>query len=228
MSFKKEINSFHLQLDPIDQSLLKSPSSKRNSVSSLKSADDKSSICTLPEDSVKKEKINGENEKNEKNEDSESNNDKEGKRISYFNDPFEEMSLKEFPKPNKVLLNRIKDEFDIAAEEIQYPLVLKEEILKSSKEKLLESYKTALDDLNHNIKKLIIIRTALKKKEMINCENEVDKEVMKRLEDECFLTEDENVKKLAEDCIDERTREDYINEGKELNIHEILCIRIYV
>lgn len=225
MSFKKEIHSFHQQLDPIDQSLLRSPSSKRSSVSSLILADDKSSIFTLPEDSYKKEKIKVENVKNE---DSESNNDKEGKRVSFFNDPFEEMSLKEFPKPNKILLNRIKDEFDIAAEDIQYPLVLKEEILKNSKEKLLESYKTALDDLNHNIKKLIIIRTALKKKEMINCENEVDKEVMKRLEDECFLTEDENVKKLAEDCIDERTREDYINEGKELNIHEILCIRIYV
>lgn len=228
MSFKKEIHSFHQQLDPIDQSLLRSPSSKRSSVSSLILADDKSSIFTLPEDSSKKEKIKGINVKIEETEDSESNNDKEGKRISFFNDPFEELSLKEFPKPNKVLLNRIKDEFDIAAEEIQYPLVLKEEILKNSKEKLLESYKTALDDLNHNIKKLIIIRTALKKKEMINCENEVDKEVMKRLEDECFLTEDENVKKLAEDCIDERTREDYINEGKELNIHEILCIRIYV
>lgn len=225
MSFKKEIHSFHQQLDPIDQSLLRSPSSKRSSVSSLILADDKSSIFTLPEDSYKKEKIKVENVKNE---DSESNNDKEGKRVSFFNDPFEEMSLKEFQKPNKILLNRIKDEFDIAAEDIQYPLVLKEEILKNSKEKLLESYKTALDDLNHNIKKLIIIRTALKKKEMINCENEVDKEVMKRLEDECFLTEDENVKKLAEDCIDERTREDYINEGKELNIHEILCIRIYV
>lgn len=228
MSFKKEIHSFHQQLDPIDQSLLRSPSSKRSSVSSLILADDKSSIFTLPEDSSKKEKIKGVNVKIEETEDSESNNDKEGKRISFFNDPFEELSLKEFPKPNKVLLNRIKDEFDIAAEEIQYPLVLKEEILKNSKEKLLESYKIALDDLNHNIKKLIIIRTALKKKEMINCENEVDKEVMKRLEDECFLTEDENVKKLAEDCIDERTREDYINEGKELNIHEILCIRIYV
>lgn len=106
-----------------------------------------------------------------------------------------------------------------------YPLIINDEILNFSKESLLDYYNKTLGKLNDVMKRLVVIRVVLKKKGLINHEDENDKEVINRMENELYINKDEMIKKVIEDCLDDRTLDDYLMEGKELGLNDIISIK---
>lgn len=116
---------------------------------------------------------------------------------------------------------------DIVKENVNnfnYPLTIKDEILNFSKESLLDYYNKTLGRLNDVMKRLVVMRVVLKKKGMINHEDENEKEVINRMENELYVNKDEMIKKVIEDCLDDRTLDDYLMEGKELGLNDIISI----
>lgn len=104
-----------------------------------------------------------------------------------------------------------------------YPLIINDEILNFSKESLLDYYNKTLGKLNDVMMRLVVIRVVLKKKGLINHED--DKEVINRMENELYINKDEMIKKVIEDCLDDRTLDDYLMEGKELGLNDIISIK---
>lgn len=116
---------------------------------------------------------------------------------------------------------------DIVKENVNnfnYPLTINDEILNFSKESLLDYYNKTLGRLNDVMKRLVVMRVVLKKKGMINHEDENEKEVINRMENELYVNKDEMIKKVIEDCLDDRTLDDYLMEGKELGLNDIISI----
>lgn len=117
---------------------------------------------------------------------------------------------------------------DIVKENVNnfnYPLTINDEILNFSKESLLDYYNKTLGRLNDVMKRLVVMRVVLKKKGMINHEDENEKEVINRMENELYVNKDEMIKKVIEDCLDDRTLDDYLMEGKELGLNDIISIK---
>lgn len=106
-----------------------------------------------------------------------------------------------------------------------YPLTINDEILNFSKESLLDYYNKTLGRLNDVMKRLVVMRVVLKIKGMINHEDENEKEVINRMENELYVNKDEMIKKVIEDCLDDRTLDDYLMEGKELGLNDIISIK---
>lgn len=109
---------------------------------------------------------------------------------------------------------------------LEYPLIINE-IISLPKEMLIESYKNTLENMKNEIKKLLILRIALKKNGMRNNENEIDKEVLKRFENELYLNNDDNIKNIIEKYLNEEIDDNYIIEGKELGIDDMIINKIY-
>lgn len=140
-----------------------------------------------------------------------------GTKVLYF------LPSSEGKEHKKVDLNQLLNK---SINNLEYPLIINE-IISLPKEMLLESYKNTLEDMKNEIKKLLILRIALKKNGMRNNENEIDKEVLKRFENELYLNNDNNIKNIIEKYLNEEIDENYIIEGKELGIDDMIINKIY-
>lgn len=140
-----------------------------------------------------------------------------GTKVLYF------LPSSEGKEHKKVDLNQLLNK---SINNLEYPLIINE-IITLPKEMLLESYKNTLENMKNEIKKLLILRIALKKNGMRNNENEIDKEVLKRFENELYLNNDDNIKNIIEKYLNEEIDDNYIIEGKELGIDDMIINKIY-
>lgn len=140
-----------------------------------------------------------------------------GTKVLYF------LPSSEGKEHKKVDLNQLLNK---SINNLEYPLIINE-IISLPKEMLIESYKNTLENMKNEIKKLLILRIALKKNGMRNNENEIDKEVLKRFENELYLNNDDNIKNIIEKYLNEEIDDNYIIEGKELGIDDMIINKIY-
>lgn len=140
-----------------------------------------------------------------------------GAKVLYF------LPSSEGKEHKKVDLNQLLNK---SINNLEYPLIINE-IISLPKEMLIESYKNTLENMKNEIKKLLILRIALKKNGMRNNENEIDKEVLKRFENELYLNNDDNIKNIIEKYLNEEIDDNYIIEGKELGIDDMIINKIY-
>lgn len=111
----------------------------------------------------------------------------------------------------------------------EYPLNFTNDIEILDKDDIINIFKSKLDNINKEIKELLILKLILKKRKFF-MDNEIEKEITERFLFELSLTDDDNMKNLLEECINEYDNSEeeidikkYLQIGKDMGIEDRVC-----
>lgn len=125
-------------------------------------------------------------------------------------------------KLNLIPINNINDLLNKYSENLIYPLSFNNDILCIEGDDLVKECEKRLNNINKEIKEILIIKALLNKKEY-EIDKELNDEIMMRIENELYFNKNEDINKIFDELEDINDK-NYIKIGEKIGLDSDKCI----